>query len=120
LAPIDDIRNSCDAAIAALDSAFNSVNAEIVKPGSAGAYLQQLIQRQTDLTTERTAIRNAATAAVLALPSVIAAAAQLTTLSDQMTTAAQALPTATNVLTGATSVLSAGQQFANLLATAQK
>jgi hypothetical protein len=116
---IDDIRNSRDAALAALDGSISTVGNQIAQITTTGPYLDQLTNRYHDLMTQRNAIFAAATDAVLSLPSVIAAAATLNSLASQMTTVAHALPAATNVLTGSASVLSLGQQFADTLATAR-
>jgi hypothetical protein len=113
---IDDIRNSRDAALAALDASISAVGNQIAQTTTMGPYLAQLTTRYHDLMTQRNAILVATTDSVLSLPSVIAAAATLTGLANQMKTVAQALPTATNVLTGSASVLSSAQQFADTLA----
>ena len=120
MSDIANIAASRDAALAAIDAASNSIANELAVAVTPGPYRDHLIQRQQDLTDEGNLITNAATTAVLALPSVIAAAAQLNALSTQMTAAAAALPAATSALNGATSILSFGQQFANVIATAQK
>jgi hypothetical protein len=116
---IDDIRNSRDAALAALDGSISVVGNQIAQTTTTGPYLDQLTTRYHDLMTQRNAIFAAATESVLSLPSVIAAAATLNSLANQMKTVAQALPAATNILTGSASVLSLGQQFADTLATAR-
>jgi hypothetical protein len=120
MSDIASIIASRDAALAAIDAASNSVANELAGAVTPGSYRNLLIQRQQDLTDEGNLITNAATNAILALPSVIAAAAQLNALSTRMTATAAALPAATSKLNGATAVLSFGQQFANVIATAQK
>ena len=57
---------------------------------------------------------------MLALPNVVDAAATLANLSGQMTTAAAAIPNATDLLSKTATLLSLGQQFADVIATAQK
>jgi len=116
---IDDVRNSRDVALAALDASISVVGSQIAQTTTTGPLLDQLTTRYHELMTQRNAILAAATTAVLNLPSVIAAAAELNILANQMKTVARALPTATSVLTGSASVLSLGQQFADTLATAQ-
>jgi hypothetical protein len=117
---IDDIRNSRDTALDALGIAVTSVGDQIAQTIKTGPYLDQLTKRYQDLMNERSAIRAAATDAVLALPSVIGAAAKLNSLSSKMKTIAQALPNATDVLTRATTVLSLGQQVSDFITKAQK
>jgi len=117
---IDDIRNSRDTALAALDTSISVVGYKIAQTTTTGPYLDQLTTRYHDLMTQRNAILAAATAAVLQLQQVIDAVATLNSLANQMNAVAQALPTATNVLTGSASVLALGQQFADTLATARQ
>jgi len=117
---LDEIRNSRDRALAALGVAVTSIGDEIAATTQTGPYLDQLTKRYQDLMNERSAIRAAATDAVLALPSVLQAAATLNSLSSQMKKTAQALPKATHVLTTATAVLSLGQQFADAIANVSR
>jgi hypothetical protein len=117
---IDDIRKSRDTALKALGVSVTSVGDQIALTTQTGPYLDQLTKRYQDLMNERSAIREAATDAVLALPSVIRAAATLDSLSSKMKAIAQALPAATDVLSSATAVLSLGQQFSDVITNAQK
>jgi hypothetical protein len=120
---IDDIRNSRDTALAALETSIDVLGNQIAQTTTTGPLLTQLTTRFNDLMAERNAILAAATDAVLQSPEVAAAAATLNGLANQMNTIAQNLPTATNVvnvLAGSTTVLSSAQHFANTLATAQQ
>lgn len=117
---VDDIRASRDRAVSALEDSLISVGNEIAQTTTTGPFLNRLTKRNQDLMNGAAAIRAAATDAVLALSSVAEAAATLITLSTQMRTAAGALPAATNVLVRTATVLSLGQQFADLIASAQK
>jgi hypothetical protein len=119
---IDDIGNSLNTALKALDTAIDAVSDRISQTPN-GPVFKQLMARHDDLVDEKNALLAAATAAVLALPQVVAAAATLNALANQMNTVAQILPAATNVvnlLAGSTTVLSSAQNFANTLATAQQ
>jgi hypothetical protein len=119
---IDDIGNSLNTALKALDTAIDAVSDRISQTPNGPAF-KQLMARHDDLVDEKNALLAAATAAVLALPQVVAAAATLNALANQMNTVAQILPAATNVvnlLAGSTTVLSSAQNFANTLATAQQ
>ena len=113
---INQIRNSRDTALAALDSSVTAVRRQIEQTTVPDPELSGQMQK---LTKQRAAIRAAATDAVLALPDVIAAAASLNTLSRKMQAAAQALPDATKVLTAAATILALGQQFSDKLTNAQ-
>ena len=117
---IDEIRSSRDAALDALDTSIISIGDRIAVTTTVGPFLDQLTKRHQDLVREHDAISRAATDAVLALPTVIAAAAALRTLSASMQMTAQDLPNATKVLTTTAKILSLGQQFVDLIATAQK
>lgn len=117
---IDDIRNCRDTALVALGVAVTTIGDQIAITTQAGPYLDQLTKRYQDLMNERSALREAATDAVLALPSVTRAAATLNSLSSQMDMTAQSLVRATDTLIRATGVLSLAQQFADLIANAQK
>jgi hypothetical protein len=117
---IDDIVQSRDEALGALENCFNAVGDAIAQTIQTGPYLDQLTKRFQDLKNERASIRASATDEVLALPEVLAAAATLSALSSKMTTVAQALSKAASVLNVTASVLSFGQQFADAIASAQK
>jgi|GEM_PF-3464115 hypothetical protein len=118
---IDAIRTDRNIALDALEDAIISIELEIEQtPEENISYLKQLNKRLQDLKDESDHIGDAATVAILALPSVIAAAATLNNISSQMKTTAQALPNATNKLTIASSVLSLGQQFTDVIANVQK
>jgi hypothetical protein len=119
-ATVDDIRSHRDTALEALGIALVKVGDQIAQTTASGPTLDQLTRRNQDLMDQRAAIRAAATDEVLALPAVIAAATALGALSAEMKTVAQALPAAASLLTGAATVLSLGQQFADLIAKAQK
>ena len=120
MATIDEIIQSRDDALQALEDCFNAVGHVIAQTTKTGPYLDQLTKRFQDLRNERTSIRAAATVQVLALPEVLAAANTLNVLSSNMIAVAQELPNATDVLNGTASVLSCAQQFADAIAGLQK
>ncbi len=117
---INDIIQTRDDALQALEGCINAVGHAIARTTQTGPYLDQLTKRFQDLKNESASIWASATDQVLALPEVLAAAATLSTLASNMKAAAQALPNATSVLNGTASVLSFGQQFADAIASAQK
>lgn len=118
--PIAAIGQRRDDALASIDAAANALSQDIANTTQTGPYLTQLTQRYQDLLAERNAIFMAATDDVLKLPSVIQAAGQLGAIAARMKAIATTLPAATNVLAEATGILSLGQQFAGVIATAQK
>jgi hypothetical protein len=109
------IRANRDAAMAALNAAYNAVGDALAQDIKGGPSQDDLSARWEALNAERAAIMKAATDEVLELPSVIAAAGELGTVSAAMTAEAAKLKGATNVLKTADSVLALGQQFTGLL-----
>ena len=112
---IDTIRANRDAALAALDAAYNAVGAELEQTTAPGPKQDALNARYDALDAQRAAIVTAATDQVLGLPSVVAAAGQLAMLSAEMTTEAKKLTGATDVLKATASVLALGQKFSEML-----
>ncbi len=118
---IDAIRADRNQALDALEDALVSVDREIENTDSADlAYLKQLKNRSQSLMDERTTIMDAASVAILSMPSVVAAADQLNAIAAKMKATAQEIPNATDKLTKATAILSLGQKFTDLIASTQK
>ena len=111
---IDIIRANRDAALAALDAAYNAVGAALEQATAPGSYQTKLNARYDALNAKRKAIAEAATEAVLGSASVIAAADRLGTLSAEMTAEAKNLPKAADVLTATAAVLALGDKVAAL------
>jgi hypothetical protein len=114
---IDTIRANRDAALAALNDAYNAVGSALEQATESGPALTALNKRYDALDAQRAAIMKAATDAVLKSPTVIAAAGQLATLSAEITTVAKALPHATDVLKATAPVVALGQKIAGLFAS---
>jgi hypothetical protein len=115
---IDTIRANRDAALAALDAAYNAVGSALEQATAPGPIQKALNTRYDALDAQRTKIITAATDQVLGSASVIAAVAQLGTLCTEMTTVAEALPGATDVLKATAPVLALGQKVAGLFGKA--
>ena len=113
---IDQIRQARDTALAALESAIETVGRKIELATGSDDELETQLDA---LMQQREAIETAATDTVLALPQVMAAAAALNALSVQMETSAQELPVATNALTKTAAVLALSQQFSQVVADAR-
>ena len=117
---IDDIGNARDTPLVALDSVLDDIEDEISQTTKKDAHLAELTKQKEALQAKYTAVSDAATGAVLALPEVIAAASTLKKLSTDMDAKAKQLPSMTTNLDKAAAVLSLGQQFRDVIANARK
>ncbi len=112
---IDRVRAARDQQLEGLDVAFARVNQEIAAYTQVDDYQGRLIARQTELLSERAAVRSWATNQVLALASVLAAVNRLAALGDQMSRQAKQMQTTTRVLSKSAEILGISKKFLDLV-----